>query len=507
MKISVRTKFLFGFFTLTLAFGTLLAGLQQAKATDHWELVGSQNFDTGNYWQSSIAFNPSTKQPYIALVDYSDNIIVKGFNGTDWVSIGTNPVAVNSEDPDLKFNPSTKQPYLLCRNMASGFPEVKVFDGSSWSRLGAADGISAVPGLRGSLAFDPTTYEPYVAFYASVTTHSYANVKKYTGSVWESVGTANFAETATTLRIAFNPADGLPYVIYDDKNDSRKLKVQKFFGGDWTNVSTPGVYTSAYYAGIDFSPTGDLYVGFRDTANSNKVTVWKYSSDTWSTVGTAGFASAVGTASVHNVDVYYNKYTNQPFLTYLTSTGASEVLYFDGDTWQSLGTNEWDTSTSYIFSSAMKPSTGEIFYTFGADKPSVVRYKLDNPPAEEDPGDTPPGDSDTSAPIFANLPGLADIINITDSQTITTNPFIIRVHPTDAVGVTKVEFYVDDNMICSATTADSDGVYSCLWDTSKYHSIVKVYAYDSAGNRSTVLQRTAVVDPRLYLTELPATGK
>lgn len=105
------------------------------------------------------------------------------------------------------------------------------------------------------------------------------------------------------------------------------------------------------------------------------------------------------------------------------------------------------------------------------------------------------------SPVFANLPGDSRPININEGQIIISNPFIIQVHPTDPSGIEKVEFYIDDTLVCTATEPDANGVYSCSWDTSKYHSNVKVIAYDTIGNQ-TILARTTTV-----VTELPQTGE
>ena len=122
---------------------------------------------------------------------------------------------------------------------------------------------------------------------------------------------------------------------------------------------------------------------------------------------------------------------------------------------------------------------------------------------------------DYTPPIFDELPDASAVINVVEGQTITTNPYFIKVKPTDSSGISKVEFYIDDILICTATTPDSDGVYTCSWDTSKYHSTISVYAFDNSvnENRSQLLQRTTVVDLSLLtattipaMTELPATG-
>jgi len=110
--------------------------------------------------------------------------------------------------------------------------------------------------------------------------------------------------------------------------------------------------------------------------------------------------------------------------------------------------------------------------------------------------------TDTTGPIFEALGGGdTRTVNIDAGQVITTNPYIIKVKPTDSSAVTKVEFYIDNILICTDTTADVNGYYSCQWDTSKYHSDVKIIAYDALGN-STTLTRTTTVN----LTGVPNTG-
>ncbi|MEI6266469.1 MAG: choice-of-anchor tandem repeat GloVer-containing protein [bacterium] len=146
-------------------------------------------------------------------------------------------------------------------------------------------------------------------------------------------------------------------------------------------------------------------------------------------------------------------------------------------------------------------SNGVLYGTtfYGGTSSQGAMFKMTLPGAVSNPG--------SSGPVFTNLPSATTVINITDGQTITTNPYTLKVKPTDADGIQKVEFYIDNILICTDTTADVDGVYSCDWDTSKYHSDVKVLAYDTNGNVSTALTRSATV--RLASTTtgtLPETG-
>lgn len=118
-------------------------------------------------------------------------------------------------------------------------------------------------------------------------------------------------------------------------------------------------------------------------------------------------------------------------------------------------------------------------------------------------GYTPP---EPEIPTFDNLPGDNRPVNLIDNQIITTNPYIIRVLPEATSGIEKVEYFVDDILICTENTPGTDGVYSCSWDTFKYHSTIRIVARSNDGGTAT-LSRKVSVDPSLYVVSLPQTGK
>jgi len=114
---------------------------------------------------------------------------------------------------------------------------------------------------------------------------------------------------------------------------------------------------------------------------------------------------------------------------------------------------------------------------------------------------------DETGPIFEVIGGGdTRTVNIDAGQVITTNPYIIKVKPSDSSGVSKVEFYIDNILIGTDTTADADGYYTCSWDTSKYHSEVKIIAFDTLGNTSTLNRSTTVRLASTSTGTLPQTG-
>jgi len=110
--------------------------------------------------------------------------------------------------------------------------------------------------------------------------------------------------------------------------------------------------------------------------------------------------------------------------------------------------------------------------------------------------------------LFLNLPNEKRPVNLDEEQTITAPSYTIQVKPMSK-GLTKVEFYVDNNLICTNNNPDSNGVFSCDWDTTKYHSTIKIIAYYTSGKTATLTRNVAVsgVETNLEnMTILPETG-
>ncbi|MEI8061156.1 MAG: glycoside hydrolase domain-containing protein [Candidatus Berkelbacteria bacterium] len=109
---------------------------------------------------------------------------------------------------------------------------------------------------------------------------------------------------------------------------------------------------------------------------------------------------------------------------------------------------------------------------------------------------------------------LIESINLADNQVITTNPYIISLklkNPSDTTKVSKVEFYIDSTLISTTTLPDVSGTYQAVWDTSKYHSVVKAIVYNTDGTTEELSRNTTVNLAQNYqspiITVLPQTGE
>jgi hypothetical protein len=105
-----------------------------------------------------------------------------------------------------------------------------------------------------------------------------ATVMKFDGTNWVNIGNAGFsAGLVSCTSIAISPADGQPYVAYQDCGNLCKATLMRFDGTGWVNVGNAGFspYT-AYYTSLAFSPIGQSYVAFQDWSIEGETTVMYY---------------------------------------------------------------------------------------------------------------------------------------------------------------------------------------------------------------------------------------
>ena len=339
--------------------------------TTSWEVVGTAGFTPSRASYVRIAFNPTTYEPYVAYRDYSlsGRLTVKRFNGSTWVTVDyleLGGFTASAEENSFAFNESTSEPYVAYRDAgASSKITVQKWDGSTWGYVGAR-GFGGGSGVFDtSIAFNPVTHEPYVAYGEIDSSYALtkATVKKYnaTTTSWETVGTEKFSSgNAYDTTIAFDLVTGDPYVAYRDGSAGNKATVKRFDGSTWVTVGVEGFgYNKTYGIKIRFNPTTNVPYVVYDGG------IMKFNGTSWLTLGSNWTADNLVSDFVFGTTttaggVYI---TNIEEVKYLTGAPDAPVM-------SPYGGNFYTSSLLVTLSTA---TTGaSIYYTTNGSTPSAT---------------------------------------------------------------------------------------------------------------------------------------
>lgn len=343
-----------------------------------WRNVGNAGFSAGQASYISLAFNPSTSQPYVAYEDYanSQGVSVMYFNGSSWNYVG-NP-GFNPEGPptgnvmftSLAFNPTTNQPYVAYN--FSTFETIAAYNGSSWYLVGGyAFGTST---SATSLTFSKVDSQPYFAYIEgtgsglqSVSVSSY-NSKNGLYGIYDNLPNPRpgdnpmFTMSPATPVIAMHPTTNQPYVAYIDSNNGYALTVKRYDGSFWINVGNPRV--SPGQSGdfsLAFNPvTNQPYVAFEDFSNNYKVSVMRFDGSNWVNVGKAGFSDG----QANYLSLAFSPANYQPYVAYKDGAHGNKVsvLSFNGADWT--GVSGFTTGQVNFVSLAFSPSTKQPYVAY-----------------------------------------------------------------------------------------------------------------------------------------------
>ena len=91
---------------------------------------------------------------------------------------------------------------------------------------------------------------------------------KYTSGSWQVVGSADFA-VGNLFSLAIDPTTGTPYVAYQDGSNQHPCKatVMKYASGSWQMVGPEGFSAGAVgYPSLAISSSGTPFVAYQDGA-------------------------------------------------------------------------------------------------------------------------------------------------------------------------------------------------------------------------------------------------
>ncbi|OYQ36736.1 hypothetical protein CHU92_09415 [Flavobacterium cyanobacteriorum] len=193
---------------------------------------------------------------------------------------------------------------------------------AQWSNVGA-DFVSASSSSSTNIVSNE-----FGVFTAFIETNR-ANVKKFNGVNWETVGSPNFSpQNIQSLSLAMDGAT--PYVAFRDNSAGSKVSVMRFNGNTWEYVGPQGFSSGAVqYTKIRIN-NNIPYVAFQNSSNG-KASVMAFNGADWQFVGNP----AIGQGTVWNLQLEWND--NTPYLSFrefLSGVNKLNVMKLVSGTWQ-----------------------------------------------------------------------------------------------------------------------------------------------------------------------------
>jgi uncharacterized repeat protein (TIGR01451 family) len=287
--------------------------------------------------QSSAAFTVSWWQP----VGSEDFVTVR----TDgWLL--AHHVLVAPDDAGI--------PYMLYRLPDTSKKAVmQRYINGAWEMVGPATGFSSGSVEFFDLALDSGNV-PYVAYQLQGTSYK-ATVMRYNAgaNAWENVGNAGFSAAYTQYISLALDSNDVPYVAYLDYGNSYKATVMRYNAGTntWETVGNAGFSAGmANFTSLALDSNDVPYVAYKDGGTSNKATVMRYNTgtNTWEPVGSAGFSA--GQADFTSLALDSN---DVPYVAYKDGGTSNEATVMRYNT----GTNTWETVGSAGFSAGQADFT------------------------------------------------------------------------------------------------------------------------------------------------------
>ena len=255
-----------------------------------WVTVGIESFSTAETSDIAIAID-SNNIPYVAYEDTENSwkLTVKKFDGTSWITVGTPGSFGTGDDVSIAID-SNNVPFVVFSQ------EVKKFNGTSWVNVGNGDFTSI---RYTSIAIDGNNI-PYIAYLEYQNSNWRATVKKFDGASWIKILDEDFLEGEITNTKIVIDNNNIPYIVYSNKRiissvSLNQITVKKFDGTSWQAVGVEGSSIAhGEFITMAIDKNNVPYIAYNDVDNSDAATIKKFDGSYWVTVGTT---SSVGETS------------------------------------------------------------------------------------------------------------------------------------------------------------------------------------------------------------------
>jgi hypothetical protein len=254
-----------------------------------WTNLGASPLFTAGVLPGGILKINQSGTPYLLIQRSSggnESMYLFKYNGTDWVPVGTQPVANTYTNPSLAFGPDGN-PYITS---GSSSIIVSKFDGSNWGTVGAS--IASSSNASPSIAIDGTG-KVHLAYIQGTS----LNTMVYNGSSWSSTGTFTNAKAP---KLMFDNNNTL-HLLYINQGSGDVINIKNYNGTSWINMTSPYPAGSIGYAELTFSKNNILHIAYNNV-------VKKFDGTNWVEIGTGFGTSFPQSIAIDNGGTIYVSY-------------------------------------------------------------------------------------------------------------------------------------------------------------------------------------------------------
>lgn len=290
-----------------------------------WVNVGTFGNSNTVCSYSSLAIN-NNNMPYIAYrnSDLNTSIntgYVKKFDGSNWVLVGANGFTNGTEGDYIIKIDNNNVPYVACNGY--GNPDkiiIKKFNGTDWIdvSLGLITNASTTA-FYFDFEFDNNN-NPVVLFDDVEGTDIVLKARKLIGSTWTDIGTGGIVGIGFKPSIAFDSNNVLNVAFVSGNNPD--LLVKKFNGTSWVNVGTTIASVNIEKHKLAIGPNNSQVISYKEVQNGYIVNVKKFDGTTWNLITTPtsiGQMDAVQSLAIGN--------NNIPYVAYNDGTNTKAKFY------------------------------------------------------------------------------------------------------------------------------------------------------------------------------------
>lgn len=290
---------------------------------------------------------------YVAFQDgyHNKRVHVKGFDGVNWFDLSDtqNPFGLVSEksggNPILETNQD--EVYVTFTDYNNWMKaKVKKWNGVSWSDLSDnnhPDGyISQQTGTEPTLAFDKTKNNLYVAFGDQAGDNRIHIMRFNNEQGWSDVGTGLVSDgAAAEATIVASSTDNSMFLCYEDTTNGNRIRVKKWDGSTWSNVSDDNFsdgligLNAGYKPSLAIDSRNHLYLSYVQLKESGHSIIYHWDGSSWQMLGDGSISSFNTTEPFLAVD-------NRDFVHIAFSEKKKSKKY--GNIWR-VRTRLWNGST------------------------------------------------------------------------------------------------------------------------------------------------------------------